>query len=337
MVYGPCGGVRTDGGCELGTGQCSFGDLGGAVRFEGLSEPSTTDVPDAPERASTVLTAIEKTGAGPVVLTDLTVRPFEIASIAAIAEILRGSCDAVLVGEHQNRPDYPPVSMSGLLTDAGLRAWITLTCRDRNRLVLEQEIAGLVRTEVDGVLCVTGDGRAQGVRPGVTQVFDLDGTRLASMAAAAGLPVAVAESPEARPRAIRAQRLVQKQRAGASIALLNHVSTAAEVARFVDQARAEGLSIPVIAGVAVYTDARSAKVLLNFPGLNLDERRVDRVLSSTDTVAAGVAAAVEEAGELLAIPGVAGVNISGLASARGEEFAAEVKAIIGRAVRELST
>jgi 5,10-methylenetetrahydrofolate reductase len=293
------------------------------------------DVPDAAGRTSAVLTAISDTNSGPVVLTDFTVRAFDVAGIAAVANILRGSCDAVLVGEHQNRPDYPPVSMTGLLTEVGLRPWITLTCRDRNRLVLEQEIAGLMRTEVDGVLCVTGDGRAQGVRPGVTQVFDLDGTRLASMAAAAGLPVAVAESPEARPRKIRAQRLVQKQQAGASIALLNHVSTAAEVARFVAQAQAEGLSIPVIAGVAVYTDSRSADVLLNFPGLNLDERRVNRVLGSTDTVAAGVAAAVEEAAELLAIPGVAGVNISGLASARGEEFAAEVKAIIGRAVREL--
>jgi methylenetetrahydrofolate reductase (NADPH) len=331
MVYGPCGGVRADGECELGTGRCAFGDLDQAVPFVGLTEPSTTDVPDSAGRHSTLLRAAR---AGPVVVTDLTVRPFDVDSIASIADILSASCDAVLVGEHQNRPDFPPVSMVGLLADAGLRSWITLTCRDRNRLVLEQEIAGLMHTEVDGVLCVTGDGRAQGVRPGVTQVFDLDGTRLASMAGAAGLPVAVAESPQAPPRHIRAERLVQKQRAGASIALLNHVSAPAEARHFLHRAHDDGLTIPVIAGVAVYTDSRSAAVLQNFPGLYLDEQCVRRVLSSPDTVAAGIAAAVDEAGELLAIPGVAGVNISGLASDRGEEFAAEVKAIVGRAVRD---
>ena len=81
--------------------------------------------------------------------------------------------------------------------------WMTLTCRDRNRIVLEQELAGLAVAGADGVLCVTGDGRAQGVRPDVTQVFDLDGTRLAALAAVAGLTVAVPEAPDAPPRPLR--------------------------------------------------------------------------------------------------------------------------------------
>ena len=50
-------------------------------------------------------------------------------------------------------------------------AWTTLACRDRNRVVLEQELAGLAAVGVDGVLCVTGDGRgrerAAGRHPGV--------------------------------------------------------------------------------------------------------------------------------------------------------------------------
>jgi hypothetical protein len=43
---------------------------------------------------------------------------------------------------------------------------------------------------------------------------------------------------------------------------------------------------------------------------------------------------VREAKALLDVPGVAGVNISGLASARGYEFAAEVKAELARLIRE---
>ena len=41
-----------------------------------------------------------------------------------------------------------------------------------------------------------------------------------------------------------------------------------------------------------------------------------------------------EARALLAIPGVLGVNLSGLASARGYEYAAQVKAELARRIRE---
>ncbi len=92
----------------------------------------------------------------------------------------------------------------------------------------------------------------------------------------------------------------------------------------------EGLVIPVIAAVAVFTDAPSAAVLQGLPGLELDERLVRRVLESSDPTQTGIDAAIEEARELLAIEGVAGINVSGSASAAGYEAAAEVKAVGGR-------
>ncbi|HEV2887246.1 MAG TPA: hypothetical protein VGX49_10075, partial [Jatrophihabitans sp.] len=199
--------------------------------------------------------------------------------------------------------------------------------------VLEQELIGVRIAGADGVLCVTGDGRAEGVRPGVTQVFDLDGTRLAGLAASLGLAVAVAEAPDAPPRPLRPARLLQKQRAGAQLAFLNHCGSAAELAVFVRASREAGVTLPLIAGVAVYTDERSAHVLQNFPGLRLDPEPVARVLAAADPVAAGIEAAVAEAGQLLAIDGVAGVNLSGLGSGGGEFHAAEVKAEVGRRIR----
>ena len=68
-------------------------------------------------------------------------------------------------------------------------------------------------------------------------------------------------------------------------------------------------------------------------------RAVPRILTdfssepySVASVTAFMSDAVRaEARPLLGIPGVAGVNISGAASARGYEFAARVKADIGRA------
>ena len=340
MVYGPCGGVRDDLSCEMGPFRCPFTDrapvqwlpdpglYGGQVLAAELARAGLLVSAPATGVGTLLRTAVTR----PVVVTDFTVRPYDPVSVAEVAGTLVGSCDAVLVGEHNNRPDFPPSLLVPMLRQLGLSSWVTLTCRDRNRVVLEQELAALAALHSEGVLCVTGDGRGEGVRPGVTSVFDLDSTRLAASAGATGLPVAVAESPEAEPQKWRPSRLLQKQHAGANVCFLNHVSNAPRLARFIAEARDAGVTLPFVAGVAVYTDQRSASVLQNFPGLHLDAARVAQVLSSTDPVRAGIAASVAEARELLKIPGVVGVNISGLASAEGELAAAKIKATIGREV-----
>lgn len=314
MVHGPCGGVRADLGCELGDRPCPF-----ATR-------PPVPWPDPP------LSAVEPPRV-PLVLTDLTVRPYDLGSLRRVVGILAPVSDGLLVGEHQDRPDLPPTLFAAEVLAAGGRPWTTLTCRDRNRVVLEQELVGLRAVGVAGVLCVTGDARGQGVRPEATQVFDLDGTRLAAMAAELGLVAAVPEAPEAPPVRLRPLRVAKKQQAGARVCVLNHVSTPDRVRDFVAAARAAGATLPFVAGVAVFTDLRSARVLQAFPGLTLDETAVAEVLSAADPVAAGIATAAAEARALLAIPGVVGVNLSGLASDRGEEAAAEVKAAVGAAVQ----
>jgi hypothetical protein len=89
----------------------------------------------------------------------------------------------------------------------------------------------------------------------------------------------------------------------------------------------------VIASVAVFTDERSAAVLNALPGLEIARSRVETVLAADDPVEAGIASAVAEAVELLGIDGVAGVNLSGLASSRGVLYAAEIQAETGRRIR----
>jgi len=311
MEFGPCGGVRPDGQCEMRQQPCGFGDV---VAWSGVQ------VAPRPARA-------------PLVLTDFSATAFDGVDIAATATILAPSCDAVLVGEHQNKPDFPPTLMGQLLLDAGVVPWITLSCRDRNRVVLEQELRGLSSIGVDTVLCVTGDGRGYDVRPDVTQTFDLDGPRLVSLAASVGITPAVPETPTAPPVHARPARLFEKQRAGASLAVLNHVPFPDTIADFVRTARSIGLSIPVIAAVAVFTDSVSAAVLQGLPGLQLNEAVTEEVLGATDPVAAGITAAVAEARALLAIDGVEGVNVSGLASASGTRVGAEIKAEVGRRIR----
>ncbi|EAQ6027813.1 methylenetetrahydrofolate reductase, partial [Salmonella enterica] len=136
-------------------------------------------------------------------------------------------------------------------------------------VTLEQELQALVLDQLATVLCVTGDGRAYDIRPEATQVFDLDGTRLAARAAALGLTAAVVESPGARPVDLRPGRLVRKQQLGAGVAVLNHVPGVALLAEFLHEAQEAGLWIPVIASVAVFTDHRSVAALAALPGLEV--------------------------------------------------------------------
>jgi len=314
MRFGPCGGVRADLSCEVGPVRCPFGTLEDPVPWNG---------PEPPRRPTPALLA-----AAPVVLTDLTTPSFDRRGLARVVTTLAGTCDGLLVGEHHNRPDFPPTQMTALVREAGGAPVVTLTCRDRNRVVLDQELAGLAEEGPAAVFCATGDARATGVRPEVTQVFDLDGTTLAAHAAAAGLAVGVPESPGAPPLRLRPGRLAQKQCAGAQFAVLNHVSGPARLAVFAGRARAAGATLPLVAGVAVYTDERSARVLAAFPGLHLDPDRIGTVLGAPDPVEAGIAEAVEQARALLAVDGVVGVNLSGLASAKGPAEGAAVKAAV---------
>jgi 5,10-methylenetetrahydrofolate reductase len=293
-------------------------------------DPPTTPVPPVDDGL------LARAATAPVVLTDLSVPAFDVDAVRRVVGVLGPASDALLLGEHANRPDFPPAMLAAQALDAGGRLWVTLACRDRNRVVLEQELAGLSALGVDGVLCVTGDGRGPGVRPGASQVFDLDGVRLAALAAGRGLQVAVPESPEAPPVDLRPARVAEKQRAGAHLCVLNHVSSPARVAAFVATARDAGATLPFVAGVAVYTDERSARVLQRFPGLHLDDEVVGRVLAAPDPREAGIEAAVDEARTLLAVPGVVGINLSGLGSGRGEDDGAAIKAEVAHRLRGMS-
>ena len=182
MVMGPCGGVRANGDCELAARPCAFP----------VPERWVDPVPAVPLRSL------------PLILTDFTSEPYSAASHRSVAAVLAPTSDAVLVGDHQRHPDFPPALLALLLQDVGARPWVTLTCRDRNRVALEQELAALRHLEVDAVLCVTGDGRPS-TRPGAAPVFDLDGPRLTALAAAAGIPAVVPETSTARSPLVSAR------------------------------------------------------------------------------------------------------------------------------------
>lgn len=327
MEYGPCGGVGLDGSCEIDpTHRCAFLHRP-TVRWTGVDRETPVA---AGSRTSAAAATLRELGTRPWVVADLPARALSVASIDACAGVLAGEVDAVLAGDAGSaRVQFPPAYRAHLLQRRGLRVWTGLNMRDRNRVAIEGELAALAVEGVAGVHCVTGDHTRTGHRPDAVPVFDLDSTEATALARAAGHVVSVAASPAAPPVERRAARLREKLRAGADVCFVNHAGGAAPVRRFIDEV---GDGIRFLPCVPVVVDHASADLLESFTTLVLPDGFLARVRGARDPRAEGIALAVALAEEMLALPGVVGVNLSGGREGAEESFA-EALAEIARRLR----
>lgn len=327
MEYGPCGGVKFDGSCEVAEFRCVFLDAP-TVRWHG-DPPSSSTAPAS--RGATRMRRLIATRQ--IVVTDFPARALDAGSLENCARLLAGSTDAVLAGDSGSaRVQFPPAYRAALIRAAGLEVWSGLTARDRNRVAMEGELAALAHTGVAGVHCVTGDHTLTGDRPDAAPVFDLDSTQSAALARAAGHLVSVAEAPASPPVERRAARLLEKERAGAELCFVNHAGGAEPVAAFIAEARALGTTVGFLPCIPVVVDRDSAELLRSFTTLVLPPGYLDGILSTSDMRAAGIAAAVALGREFQGIEGVVGVNLSGGTAAGGEPEFAEALAEIGAAL-----
>jgi 5,10-methylenetetrahydrofolate reductase len=317
MVHGPCGGVRSDATCEVG-GEllCPFVDRPVLDAGRGVGVPL-----DLPGR--------------PLLLADVSAPALDLDALRRAAATLAPWVDCGLTGDHgAARVQLPPVLRAQALQAEGLGAWVGLNCRDRNRVALEGELAGLAAVGVTAVHCVTGDHTTTGHRPDALPVFDVDGPALATMAAAAGLAASVPESPLAPPTAARAGRAAAKARAGATVCIVNHTGSAKVVADFMAEVRAAGAAeLVFLACVPVVVSAASAAELATFTGLATPPGMVDRVLEASDPFAAGVDEATRFAESLLELHDLAGIDLSGVPGPGEDDLLARAMAEIGRRLR----
>lgn len=339
MEYGPCGGVQFSGQCEVAAHACSFLDLA-PVRWHGVvladeSAPRMAADPLGEVVPSAAATRMrDRLDAGPIVVADFPARALDPDSLAACAEALSGSVDAVLAGDAGTaRVQYPPAYRARLLRDAGLEPWMGVNARDRNRVALEAEAAALAHAQTAGVHCVTGDHTRIGSRPDAAPVFDLDSTEVAALMASRGHLTSVAEAPLSPPVDARPARLLEKQRAGAEVCFVNHAGGLEPVREFIQQAQALGVTMGFIPCIPVIVDRGSAELIRGFTSLSLPTGFLDGILESSDVATAGIEAAIELSMAMLAIPGVVGVDLSGGPGAGRELEFAQAEAAIGAGVK----
>ncbi|WP_409048180.1 methylenetetrahydrofolate reductase C-terminal domain-containing protein [Microbacterium sp. HA-8] len=329
MTYGPCGGVNADGTCEVAPTPCVF--LGDALPVRWDGDGTGGGAPSRNTEAAAALVTGTGTGrphpavattAGrdvldilarrPLIMTGFPARAMVRDDIARTADELRGRADAVLSGDAAgSRTQYPPAYRAVLMTNAGMRAWMGINARDRNRVALEGELAALQDIGVAGVHCVTGDHTRTGDRPDAQPVFDLEGTTLLPLARAQGLATSFAESPDAPPAALRGQRVREKEQAGGMLCLTQYCGDAEHVASFIERGRQAGTVAPVLPGVPLVVDRAGAELLASFHAATLPTGYVHALFAARDVRREGIRLAIEYGRSLLAVPGVSGVVVAG--------------------------
>jgi 5,10-methylenetetrahydrofolate reductase len=324
MTFGPCGAVTLEGGCEIDGVVCPF--VHEPIRTWSGVAPTNTEITPA---GRAFLETLERR---PVIVTDFPSVALDANSITVVAAALAGTTDAVLLGDHNDaRVQFPPAYRAMLVRAAGLEPWVGLNCRDRNRVALEGELAALRHANVTGVHCITGDHPKSGHRPDAMPVFDFDSTQLAALARANGVLVSVAASPCSVPVLGRPRRLAQKVLAGAHICFVNHSGSGERVLEFVKLAQSLGANVPFIAGLAVITSKAGARMIQKFHNLVLPPGYLEGIMNATDVRRAGIRAAIRFGHDLLAQPGVRGLNLSSVPEPGQELTMAQDLAEIARA------
>jgi methylenetetrahydrofolate reductase (NADPH) len=220
-----------------------------------------------------------------------------------------------------------PLAVAIALKQLGMEPVMQLTCRDRNRLALEAEIAGAALHGIENILCLTGDDVTAGDEPEARRVFDLDSTQLLAMARgmaegrylsgrkldpAPKLFLGAVENPGAPPYDYRVDRALKKVRAGARFLQLQVSFQPERLAAFMAEAVSKGLAeqCALLPSICLVRSPRSLRYIdEHVPGIEVPAALIERCERAADPEAECFDVACELAERARALPGVAGLHL----------------------------
>jgi methylenetetrahydrofolate reductase (NADPH) len=247
-----------------------------------------------------------------------------------------------------------PLAVAVALKQLGMEPVMQLTCRDRNRLGLEAEIAGAALHGIENICCLTGDDVTAGDEPEARRVFDLDAIQLLVMASqmAAGhylsgrpidpapkLFLGAVENPGAPPYDHRVDRALKKVRAGARFLQLQVSFEPERLAAFMHEAVEKGLSerCALIPSICLVRSPNALRYMdEHVPGITVPAETIERCEDAGDQEAECFDLACELAEHARSLPGVAGLHLISFRREAGIARLCRRLAIPTRNEREMS-
>lgn len=206
----------------------------------------------------------------------------DLTKLYAMAELLRGSVDAINITESPRaRMAMDPRAIGKLLLDRGIETVVQVTSRDRNRIAIQSDILGAAALGLTNFVFMGGDSPAGGDHPEAKPVFDLTASGLLAAAQAlrgghdyagnalAGAPelfLGATCNPGATNFAAEVENTRRKIDAGAQMLQTQAVYHGDVLSRFMDAVKPDGVAI--LAGVIPLKSEKSAPWLMaNLPGV----------------------------------------------------------------------
>lgn len=230
----------------------------------------------------------------------------DIQLALAAAEKLKGGVDAFNVTDQQaSIMKSSPWALSKALLDKGIEPIMQLTCRDRNRVILQGDMLGAAILGIHNVLCLTGDPPGVGDHPEAKAVNDLDVVGLVAAAkqlntgkdlaggklqGTPNLFVGAVANPGAKAIDPELDKLRKKVAAGAQFIQTQAIYDPAQFASFKKQAGE--LPAAMLVGIIFLKSAKQARFMNEkIPGIYVPEALINEIDAAPNKEAASIAIA----------------------------------------------
>lgn len=367
---GPCGGVGLDGSCEVDRtmtcvwfnavnrsarlpwhddiyqinppvdwslkGSSSWVNvLVGRDHHDRTSRPwQEIPIPDKANRPERSGSRFERALRSGRFVVTCEINPPDSASAAALLDRvlpLRHLVDAFHISDNSlASPHMCGLALAAQIEALGLETILHMTCRDRNRNMLQADALGAAALGVKNILCLSGDHPSIGDHPTARPVFDLDSITFINLLRqmrdegvyANGHPfddtlqvfLGGGTEPTAPPLDFRPHRLAKKIAAGLDFATSQLVFDLDLFGQFMQRVRDLGLDrkIYILAGVGWILSPKMARAInAGTPGVVVPQNIIDRLdrAPAGKRKAEGLKILAEQIHQLMEIPGVSGIDI----------------------------
>lgn len=245
-----------------------------------------------------------------------------------VAELLKGKVDAVNVTDMQSA--CLKASSLGLcikLQQNGIDAIVQITGRDRNRMAIMGDVLSASAFGINTVLALTGDHPTVGDCKESKPVYDLDSVGILkiltemeqsgcdcggnALSSTPKLFKGAVVTPVYDPLPLQISKLKKKVAAGAQFIQTQGIFDMDSLKYFMQQVRAAGITVPIMAGIIPLKTAGMAKFMnANVPGIQVPDWMIERLTAAAEE---GKAKGVK------GLPMQAGIDMAA-------EFIAQIKA-----------